>query len=80
MFECLDHPLGHPVALGPLRCSALVVYGIIPAHSFKFGIPLTPMVSENKPRNPISANQVVFQKPGSSLGPMVSHCFGFAPL
>ncbi len=80
MFECLDHPFSHPIALRPLRRIALVVYGIVFAQGFKFRIPLTPIVRKHKSGNPVPANQVVFQKSGCRLSPVVSYSLGFAPL
>jgi hypothetical protein len=55
MFERFDHSFSHPIALGPLWRSALVVYGIVFAHGFKFSTPFTPIVSQDVFRNPISA-------------------------
>jgi hypothetical protein len=80
VFECLDHSFCHTVALRPLWRRALMVYAVIFAHNLKFYTPFPPIISKNKPGDPVPADQVVFQKSGCSFGPVINNGFGLLPL
>jgi hypothetical protein len=80
MLDGFNHALCHPVALGPLGCSALMLDGIILAHHIKLCIPLSSIVSQYKFGNAIPTDYVIFQKPGGSFNSMINHHLCFAPL
>jgi hypothetical protein len=80
MLDGFNHALRHPVALGPLGCSALMLDGIILAHHIKLCSPLPSIVSQYKFGNSISTDYVIFQKHGGSFSSMISNRLCFAPL
>jgi hypothetical protein len=79
MLDGFDHAFRHPVALGPLRCSALVLDGIILAHHIELCSPLPSIISQYKFGNSIPTDYVILQKLGGSFGSMISHRLCFAP-
>jgi hypothetical protein len=80
MLDGFNHALRHPVALGPLGCSALMLDGIILAHHIKLYSPLSSIVSQYKFGNSIPTDYVIFQKPGGNFSSMISNCLCFASL
>ncbi len=80
MFDGLDHALCHPIALRPLRCSALMLDSVVLAHYLEFYSPFPTIVSEYEFGYSISADNVVFQESGCSLSTMISDRLCLAPL
>ncbi len=80
MLDGLDDALRHPIALRPLRCSALMLDPIVLAHQIKFCSPFSTIVSKHKLGDPIPADNVIFQESGCSFGTMISNCFRLTPL
>jgi len=64
MLDGLDHTLGHPIALRPLRCSALVLNCIVLTHHIELCSPLPPIISQYELRDTEPTDYVILQKPG----------------
>ncbi len=80
MLDGLDNALRHPIALKPLRCSALMLDPVVLAHQIEFCSPFSTIVSKHKLGDPIPADNVIFQESGRSLSTMISNCFRLTPL
>ncbi len=79
MLDGLDHAFRHPIALRPLRCSALMLDSVVFAHQFELCSPFSTIVSKYKLGDSELADNVIFQEPGCSLGTMISNRLHLTP-
>jgi hypothetical protein len=78
VLDYLDQAFGHPIiALRPLKSCMLMGDTIVFVHDVKFCWPLSSIICENKFRNNISTNDVIFKKLGSCLCTMMKNYLGF---